>query len=177
MNEKKQVFYFRGDKSCGMRGIQQLLSSDPDACNTHGYDGRKNGYIYYINSNHDVDYTSDNDQLADLLYKFGTELQLPIPIERGDILVYNRDTEYYAVVLNPNNGENYYIPLFTINDGIIELRHCLTTAEWHLANREEMVDFLATLKNIGEATKTRDKTIWKKVKETLKRIKKTLKGK
>ena len=148
-NTENKAYYFRGNKQRGAEGIQELMKTDPEATNTYNNKGIGEEFIYYLNSNHDVDITNDDTQLAYLLYRFGTEIKLPRPIEKGDIVVSNTEHSFAVVKDNPE-GETFFHPLFMIVDGNIKLKLDLDRNKWHLANAKEMQDFMKALKAIGE---------------------------
>ena len=148
-NKENKVYYFRGNKQRGAEGIRELMKTDPEAANTYNNKGTDEKFIYYLDSNHDVDFTNDDTQLAYLLYRFGTEIQLPRPVEKGDIMVSNTEHSF-AVVKDKPEGEKYFHPLFMIVDGNIQLKLTLNDSDWHYANNKEMQDFMKALKAIGE---------------------------
>lgn len=147
-NKENKVYYFRGNKQRGAEGIQELMKTDPDANNPYNQKGFGEKYIYYIDSNHDVDFTNDDTQLAYLLYRFGTEIQLPRPIEKGDVMVSNTEHSF-AVVKDKPEGEKYFHPLFMIVGGNIQLELNLNDSDWHFANKKERDDFMQALKNLS----------------------------
>lgn len=147
-NKENKVYYFRGNKQRGPEGIRKLLVAVPGSVNNHSLLGENEECIYFINKNHEVDCWGQGSDFAVLLYSFGTEIKLPRTIEKGDIMVNNTEHSF-AVVWNKPAGSDFFYPLFTIVDGNIKRSKTLEDDEWHLANNDEMHDFMQTLDNLS----------------------------